>query len=73
MIYKQQASFWADTIHLFFERPLYTCTAEAAKLENSEKALLTFAAHLVFLDNLKAREIRQNANTWHAKVLLSRR
>jgi tetratricopeptide (TPR) repeat protein len=48
-VYRQLASFWADTVHLF--EPYAYYTAEAAKLENSEKSL-TFAAHL-FLDNLK--------------------
>ncbi|WP_157580976.1 tetratricopeptide repeat protein [Segetibacter koreensis] len=48
-VYKQLASFWGDTIKLFEPYAFYT--AQAAKLENSEKNL-TFAAHL-FLNNLK--------------------
>lgn len=50
--YKQLASFWQDSIKLF--EPYAYYTAEAAKLENSEKSL-TFAAHL-FLNSLKAEE-----------------
>jgi tetratricopeptide (TPR) repeat protein len=48
-VYKQLASFWGDTVKLF--EPYAYYTAQAAKLENSEKSL-TFAAHL-FLNNLK--------------------
>lgn len=48
-VYHQLASFWRDTINLF--EPYAYYTAQAAKLENSEKSL-TFAAHL-FLNNLK--------------------
>lgn len=48
-VYKQLASFWRDSIRLFEPYAFYT--AEAAKLENSEKTL-TFAAHL-FLNSLK--------------------
>lgn len=48
-VYKELASFWGDSIKLFEPYAFYT--AEAAKLENSEKSL-TFAAHL-FLNNLK--------------------
>lgn len=47
--YQQLARFWRDSIQLF--EPYAYYTAEAAKLENSEKSL-TFAAHL-FLNNLK--------------------
>lgn len=47
--FKQLASFWSDTAHAFIPFAYYT--AEAAKLENSEKSL-TFAAQL-FLDNLR--------------------
>jgi tetratricopeptide (TPR) repeat protein len=66
-VYKQLASFWADSIHLF--EPYAYYTAEAAKLENSEKSL-TFAAHL-FLNNLKT-EGDPAMQTWlasNAKVL----
>jgi tetratricopeptide (TPR) repeat protein len=48
-VYRQLANFWGDSIRLF--EPYAYYTAEAAKLENSEKSL-TFAAHL-FLNNLK--------------------
>lgn len=47
-IYHQLASFWKDSANLF--DPFAWYTAEAARLENSEKSL-TFAAHL-FLNNL---------------------
>ncbi len=50
--YKQLASFWEDSVRLF--EPYAYYTAQAAKLENSEKSL-TFAAHL-FLNNLKTEE-----------------
>jgi len=46
---RQLASFWRDTLKMFEPYAFYT--AQAAKLENSEKSL-TFAAHL-FLNNLK--------------------
>ncbi len=48
-VYRQLASFWRDSIGLLEPYAFYT--AQAAKLENSEKNL-TFAAHL-FLNNLK--------------------
>ena len=47
-IYHQLARFWKDSVRIFEPYAFYT--AEAAKLENSEKNL-TFAAHQ-FLDNL---------------------
>jgi len=47
-IYHQLAGFWRDTAKSF--QPFAWYTAEAARLENSEKSL-TFAARL-FLDNL---------------------
>jgi len=50
--YHQLAHYWADTAQIF--EPYAWYTAEAARLENSEKSL-TFAAHL-FLDNLKVEE-----------------
>ncbi len=49
-IFHQLARFWKDTAHIF--EPFAWYTAEAARLENSEKSL-TFAAHL-FLNNLKS-------------------
>lgn len=49
MVYKQLASYWGDSIRVF--EPYAYYTAQAAKLENSEKSL-TFAAHL-FLNSLK--------------------
>jgi tetratricopeptide (TPR) repeat protein len=48
-VFHQLASFWGDTVKLFV--PYCHYTAEAARLENSEKSL-TFAAHL-FLNKLK--------------------
>ena len=51
-LYHQLARFWADSARVF--EPYAWYTAEAARLENSEKSL-TFAAHL-FLDNLKSEE-----------------
>ncbi len=48
-IYHQLASFWKDSVSTF--EPYVFYTAEASKLENSEKSL-TFAAQL-FLDNLR--------------------
>lgn len=48
-IYHQLASFWKDSVPTF--EPYVFYTAEASKLENSEKSL-TFAAQL-FLDNLR--------------------
>ena len=47
-VYHQLAKFWHDTVNAW--EPYAWYTAEAARLENSEKNL-TFAAHL-FLDNL---------------------
>lgn len=43
-VYHQLSSFWGDSIGLFAPAAWYT--AEAARLENSEKSL-TFAAHLL--------------------------
>lgn len=51
-IYHQLANFWYDSARVF--EPYAWYTAEAARLENSEKSL-TFAAHL-FLDNLRTEE-----------------
>jgi tetratricopeptide (TPR) repeat protein len=68
--YKQLAGFWRDSIMLF--EPYAYYTAEAAKLENSEK-YLTFAAHL-FLNNLKTEE-NAPMQTWlatNAKDLFTR-
>jgi tetratricopeptide (TPR) repeat protein len=48
-VYRQLADFWIDTVHLV--EPYAYYTAEAAKLENSEKSL-TFAARQ-FLNQLK--------------------
>jgi tetratricopeptide (TPR) repeat protein len=66
-VYKQLASYWADSLHLF--EPYAYYLAEAAKLENQEKSL-TFAAHL-FLNNLKT-EREPSMQKWlasNAKVL----
>jgi tetratricopeptide (TPR) repeat protein len=51
-LYHQLAGFWRDTGRIF--EPYAWYTAEASRLENSEKSL-TFAAHL-FLNNLRAEE-----------------
>jgi tetratricopeptide (TPR) repeat protein len=51
-IYHQLARFWRDSVRSF--EPYAWYTAEAARLENSEKSL-TFAAHL-FLENLSGEE-----------------
>lgn len=51
-IYHQLARFWRDTAKIF--EPFGWYTAEAARLENSEKSL-TFAARL-FLQNLRYEE-----------------
>lgn len=60
-IYHQLASFWADTAKKF--EPYAWYSAEAARLENSEKSL-TFAAHL-FLNNLVAEKTPQ-IKQWEA-------
>jgi tetratricopeptide (TPR) repeat protein len=69
-VYRQLASFWGDTIKLFEPYAFYT--AEAAKLENSEKSL-TFAAHLL-LNNLKTESEApmQNWLATNAKDLFQR-
>lgn len=60
-VYHQLAHFWGDTAHVFAPYAWYT--AEAARLENSEKSL-TFAAHL-FLENLVYEENPQ-LKQWEA-------
>ena len=60
-VYEQLARFWKDTARAFAPYAWYT--AEAARLENSEKSL-TFAAHL-FLDNL-ANEEKPPLRQWEA-------
>ncbi|HSU50962.1 MAG TPA: tetratricopeptide repeat protein [Segetibacter sp.] len=69
-VYKTLASFWEDSVRLF--EPYAYYTAEAAKLENSEKSL-TFAAHL-FLTNLKTESdpAMQNWLATNAKDLFQR-
>ena len=59
--YHQLAHFWADTAKVFAPYAWYT--AEAARLENSEKSL-TFAAHL-FLNNLMYEDNPQ-VKQWEA-------
>ena len=51
-VYKQLAGFWKDTAHLLIPYGYYS--AEAAKLENSQKSL-TFAAQF-FLDGIRRQE-----------------
>jgi len=60
-IYHQLASFWSDSIGIFAPSAWYT--AEAARLENSEKSL-TFAAHLL-LNNL-VKEASPDLKQWEA-------
>ena len=51
-VFNQLASFWKDSAHMLIPAAFYT--AEAAKLENSEKNL-TFAAHF-FLNGVRRQE-----------------
>ena len=51
-VYRQLAAFWRDSAHALLPYAWYT--AEAAKLENSEKNL-TFAAHFL-LDGVRSQE-----------------
>ena len=69
-VYHQLARFWADSAHIF--EPYAWYTAEAARLENSEKKL-TFAAQL-FLDNLQQDEVaaRKQWKALQAKDLFER-
>jgi tetratricopeptide (TPR) repeat protein len=69
-VFHQLARFWADSAHIF--EPYAYYTAEAAKLENSEKSL-TFAARL-FLDNLmtEGQPAMQNWLATNAKVLFEK-
>ena len=70
IVYKTLARFWGDSVRLF--EPYAYYTAQAAKLENSEKSL-TFAAHL-FLNNLKT-ETDPSMQNWlatNAKDLFQR-
>ena len=60
-IYHQLAAFWRDTARSF--KPFAWYTAEAARLENSEKSL-TFAARL-FLDSL-VEENDSQLKQWEA-------
>jgi tetratricopeptide (TPR) repeat protein len=60
-VYHQLASFWGDTMKMF--EPYGHYTAEAARLENSEKSL-TFAAHL-FLNKLKDEQ-EPKVQQWEA-------
>lgn len=69
-VYHQLAGFWKDSAHA--DEPYVYYTAEAAKLENSQKSL-TFAARL-FLDNLLVSNDAR-MQTWYAgnaKVLLEK-
>ncbi|MHA4843344.1 tetratricopeptide repeat protein [Flavitalea antarctica] len=60
-VYKQLADFWKDTVHLLLPYSYYT--AEAAKLENSEKSL-TFAAQF-FAGNMR-RQQEPSLKKWMA-------
>jgi tetratricopeptide (TPR) repeat protein len=69
-VYHQLARFWADSAHLF--EPYAYYTAEAAKLENSEKSL-TFAAHQFLERLMEARDpAMQNWLATNAKVLFEK-
>lgn len=68
--YHSLAGYWKDSLHAFVPYAWYT--AEAAKLENSEKSL-TFAAHL--LGNRLIDEANPQLQNWMAataKVLFER-
>lgn len=69
-IYHQLATFWKDSAKVFELYAFYT--AEAAKLDNSEKNL-TFAAQL-FIDNLliESEPAMQNWLATNGKVLLEK-
>lgn len=69
-VYHQLARFWADSIGIF--EPYAWYTAEAARLENSEKSL-TFAGRL-FLENLQTDESaeRRQWKAFQAKDLFER-
>jgi len=69
-VYHQLAKFWRDTARIF--EPFAWYTAEAARLENSEKSL-TFAAHL-FLNNLRFEKsaVLQHWKAEQAKDLFER-
>ena len=60
-VYHQLARFWADSVGVF--EPYAWYSAEAARLENSEKTL-TFAARL-FLENLQNDDLEQRRQ-WKA-------
>ncbi len=60
-VYHQLARFWADTAQSFMPYAWYT--AEAARLENSEKSL-TFAAQQI-LENLQGDDVAQRRK-WKA-------
>ena len=69
-VYHQLARFWADSAHLF--EPYAYYSAEAAKLENSEKSL-TFAAHQFLERLMEARDpAMQNWLATNAKVLFEK-
>lgn len=69
-VFHRLASFWKDSVGVF--EPYIYYTAEAAKLDNSEKSL-TFAAQL-FIDNLfdEANPSMQNWLATNGKVLLEK-
>jgi len=60
---RQIADFWKDSVKAFVPYAYYT--AEAAKLDNSEKSL-TFAARL-FLENMRA-ENEDTLKSWEAET-----
>jgi tetratricopeptide (TPR) repeat protein len=69
-IFHQLARFWKDTVRIF--EPFAWYTAEAARLENSEKSL-TFAAHLFLRDlRFEKNPALQNWKGEQAKDLFER-
>ena len=63
--FEQLANFWKDSAKAFVPYAYYT--AEAAKLDNSEKSL-TFAAQL-FLDNLRGED-NDALKSWEAETAI---
>lgn len=69
-LYHQLAKYWKDSVNYFEPYAIYT--AEAAKLDNSEKSL-TFAAHLFIQSLLNEPEpSMQNWLATNGKVLLEK-
>ncbi|MBS1626614.1 MAG: hypothetical protein JSR09_01465 [Bacteroidetes bacterium] len=69
-IYHQLARFWGDSARMFI--PYIYYTAEAAKLENSEKSLTFAAQQMVNRLLVVSDATMQNWLATHAKVLLDK-